>query len=403
MLQIKSELYELRHDINLPAHCILILLFRTLQFRPIHNLNSRIFNAIPVIAQPDFARNVLPHLSSLEGDEAGADPAEVSRRYGIPVERIVVLSRNENPYGPTPQVRQALLDVPLNRYPDSRPFIKALSRYTGSPAESIVTGAGMDEIITTACRIFLGPSDKAAIPYPTYSLYALAAQLCGAAPLYYPRRDDFSVDEIPCGAKMAFICSPNNPTANALSEESVRAMLESTDAVVFLDEAYAEFAGKSLEGLVREYDNLIVGRTLSKAFGLAGLRLGYALAPPWIAELYRRVAPLFSVTSLSLAAGVAALQDLEWMHGCVQRIAAERERMRRRLPGAYPSQANFLYVRTEGGSKDVAEQLLENGIIVRDCSSFSGCGEHCLRVTVGLEQENDRLLEEMERAAGGDV
>jgi len=154
---------------------------------------------------------------------------------------------------------------------------------------------------------------------------------------------------------------------------------------------------------VREYDNLIVGRTLSKAFGLAGLRLGYALAPPWIAEMYRRVAPLFSVTSLSLAAGVAALQDLEWMHGCVQRIASERERMRRRLPGAYPSQANFLYVRTEGGSKDVAEQLLENGIIVRDCSSFSGCGEHCLRVTVGLEQENDRLLEEMERTAGGDV
>jgi len=244
VLQIKSELYELRHDINLPAHCILILLFRT-----IHNLNRRIFNEMAVIAQPDFARNVLPHLSSLEGDEAGADPADVSRRYGIPMERIVVLSRNENPYGPTPRVRQVLRDVPLNRYPDSRPFIEALSRYTGSPAESIVTGAGMDEIITTACRIFLGPSDKAAIPYPTYSLYALAAQLCGAAPLYYPRRDDFSVDEIPCGAKMAFICSPNNPTANALSEESVRAMLESTDAVVFWTRPMPSSQGGAWRGL----------------------------------------------------------------------------------------------------------------------------------------------------------
>jgi histidinol-phosphate aminotransferase len=351
-----------------------------------------------VTAQPDFAKNVLPHLARLEEDEAGPDPAEVSKRYGIPLDRIAVLSRNENPYGPSPRVQQALQSVSLNRYPDSRPFIGALSRYTCLPGGNIVIGAGMDEIITTASRIFLGPGDRAAIPYPTYSLYALASQLCGADPLYYPRSKDFSVDAVPAGAKMAFICSPNNPTGNALSEESVRAILESTDAIVFLDEAYAEFAERSLLKLVGEYDNLVVGRTLSKAFGLAGLRLGYALAPPWIANLYRRVAPLFSVTSLSLAAGVAALSDREWKAGCVQRIAAERERMRRRLNGAYPSQGNFLYVRTEQESKAVVERLLENGVIVRDCSSFSGCGEHCLRVTVGRAEENDRFLDEMEKA-----
>ena len=280
----------------------------------------------------DFTKNVLPYLAQLEEDEAGPDPAEISRRYGIPEERIVMLSRNENPYGPSPCLRAALKDVPLHRYPDSRPFLTALSGYTGYPEECLVAGAGMDEIITTICRIFLGAGDKALIPVPTYNFYGLAVELCGALPLYQARLSGFAVDtKIPERIKMAFLCSPNNPTGNALSEENVRAIVEGTDAIVFLDEAYAEFAGKSLLKLVREYDNLVVGRTLSKAFGLAGLRLGYAVAPPWIAQQYRRVAPLFSISSLSLAAGVAALQDLDWMRECVGKIVSERERMRQRL------------------------------------------------------------------------
>ena len=128
-------------------------------------------------------------------------------------------------------------------------------------------------------------------------------------------------------------------------------------------------------------------------FGLAGLRLGYAIAPPWIAEQYRRAAPMFSVSSLSLAAGEAALQDLDWMRECVGRIVSERERMRARLSFALPSQANFLYLQTRRKSKNIAEQLLSRGIVVRDCSSFSGCGEQGLRVTVGRREENDRFLE----------
>ncbi len=349
----------------------------------------------------DFVKNVLPHLFSLEEDEAGPDPAEVSRRYGIPAESIVVLSRNENPYGPSPRLRESLQNVTLNRYPDSKPFREALSRYTGFSEDGIVIGAGMDEVITTVCRIFLGRGDRAAVPVPTYSLYGLAAELCGSAPLYYSRREDFSVEEVPRDAKMAFLCSPNNPTGNALSEENVRAVLESTDAIVFLDEAYAEFAEKSMMGLVKEYDNLMVGRTLSKAFGLAGLRLGYAVAPPWLAELYRKVSPLFSVSSLSLAAGTSALQDLGWMKDCVQKIVAERKRLSSLLPGARPSQGNFLYLRTQRQSRAVADRLLSRGIIVRDCSSFSGCDEHALRVTVGRRQENERFLEELEWAEAG--
>jgi histidinol-phosphate aminotransferase len=349
--------------------------------------------------QSNFAGNVLPFLSNLDEDEAGPDPFLEAMRLGIPPEDMLVLSRNENSYGPSPRVRKALQDVPLNRYPDSRVFLKAISKYTGYPEEWIVAGAGMDEIITTVCRIFLGPGDRALVPVPTYNFYAVAAELCGAGPQYRPRTQGYGVEAtVPAGVKMAFLCSPNNPTGNSLSEENVRAVLEGTDSIVFLDEAYVEFAKKSLTRLVREYENLVVGRTLSKAFGLAGLRLGYAIAPPWIAEQYRRVAPLFSISSLSLAAGAAALQDTGWMKECVGRIVSERERMRERLPSALPSEANFLFLQTRQKSKGLAEWLLSRGIVVRDCSSFYGCGERGLRATVGRREENERFLEEFEKA-----
>ena len=346
--------------------------------------------------QADFAKNVLAFLSHLDEDEAGPDLHQAAMRLGMPLKDLIVLSRNENPYGPSPAVGAALQEGPFHRYPDSRPFLEALAGYTGFSPEWLVAGAGMDEIISTICRIFLGRGDRALIPVPTYNYYALAAGLCGARPEYQTRAESFALHPHLPGLKMVFLCSPNNPTGETLSEDSVRSVLEETDAIVFLDEAYIEFAGKSLVGLVREYQNLVVGRTLSKAFGLAGMRLGYAIAPPWIAEQYRRVAPMFSISSPSLAAGTAALADLEWMKECVRRIVSERERMREKLPCALPSQGNFLFLKTRHKSKALAEQLLCRGIIVRDCSSFHGCGERCLRVTVGRREENDSFLEALE-------
>ncbi len=336
----------------------------------------------------------MPYLSCLEPDEAGPDPSEVSARYGIPPERIVILSRNENPYGPSPKVRKALNEAGLSRYPDSGQFVEALSRYTDYAPENIAIGAGMDEVITTMPRLFLGPGDRALIPVPTYTLYSLAARLCGAVPVYRQRLPDFDMDtEIPEDVKMVFLCSPNNPTGNVISEERLRQVVESTHAIVFLDEAYAEFAGRSLIGLVREYENLVVGRTMSKAFALAGLRLGYAVAPRWIAEQYRRISPLFSISSPSLAAGAAALPDLGHMRDCVRKIISERERMQEEIPGAYSSEGNFLFISTMDKSGIIAERLLHRGIIVRDCSSYPGAGDCCLRVTVGRPEENDLFLE----------
>jgi histidinol-phosphate aminotransferase len=349
----------------------------------------------------NYSRNLMPFLADLEPDEAGMDPAEVSKRYGLALDQILVLSRNENPYGPSPKVCEALKHVQMNRYPVPEPFFDSLSRYTGYPKENIVAGAGMDEVITVMSRLFLGAEDKALIPIPTYTFYSLAARICGAHPVYQQRLDDFEVDpEMPESLKMIFLCSPNNPTGNALSENAVHKIAGSTQGIVFVDEAYAEFADGSLLGLVKEHENIVVGRTLSKAFGLAGLRMGYAVAPEWIAKEYRRISPLFSISGLSLAAGVAALDDVKYMRNQAAKIIDERERLKRCLEGAHPSQGNFLYIHTQGKSGPVVERLLSRGVIVRDCASYPGAAGHCIRVTVGTPEQNDRFMEAFEWANG---
>ena len=144
--------------------------------------------------------------------------------------------------------------------------------------------------------------------------------------------------------------------------------------------------------LVKEYDNLVVGRTLSKAFGLAGMRLGYALAPQWIADQYRRAAPpFFGISCASMAAGVAALSDIPFMNNSVEKIRMERKRLQEEI-NSHPSQANFLYLETDVASNSFVERFLARGIIIRDCRSFRGAGEHHVRVTVGTPSENDRFL-----------
>ncbi len=336
---------------------------------------------------------LVPALSRLRPYVAGRGFGEISRRYGIPATKIVKLGSNENPYGPSPNVADALAAISPERYPEPEGLLEGLSAYTGFPEEMIVIGAGMDGVMDTLTRIFLERGDRTFIPTPTFSYYEILTILAGADPVFVPRGPGFEASTaVPADAKMAFFCTPNNPTGNVMGEKEVRALLENTDAVVFLDEAYVEFAERSLAGLVREYDNLIVGRTLSKAFGLAGLRLGYALAPPWIAEQYRRAAPpFFAVSAASVAAGTAALSDLPFMRRSVERIVSERERLQK-LIGAHPSQANFLYIETEEDSAAFVEKFLQRGIIIRDCRTFRGSGEHHVRVTVGTAEENERFL-----------
>jgi histidinol-phosphate aminotransferase len=344
------------------------------------------------------ALQLRPCLSLLKPYIAGKGYTEITKKYKVPLEDIVKLGSNENPYGPSPQVARALKSISLERYPESEELLSAISSYIGFPEENIVIGAGMDGVMETLTRLFLEKGDKSLIPIPTFSYYEILTILNGAKPIFADRDQDFEIPQnIPNDVKMVFICSPNNPTGNASPEDVIRQSTESTEAIVFLDEAYAEFADKSLIKLVKKYDNLIVGRTMSKAFGLAGLRLGYAIAPEWIADQYRRAAPpFFGITCASVAAGIAALGDLEFMRSSVSKICSERERLRKAIR-CHPSQANFLYLETIEPSDIVAEKLLKHGIIIRDCRSFLGSGDYHIRVTVGTSDQNNRFLQEYQR------
>ena len=334
-----------------------------------------------------------PCLSRLKPYVAGKGFTEISEKYGLSPGEIVKLGSNENPYGPSPKVAKALQSISPERYPEPEDLLAGLADYTGYPEEMIIIGAGMDGVMDTLTRLFLEPGDRSFIPTPTFSYYEILTTMAGAMPVFAPRGSDFRVPlKVPADMKMIFLCSPNNPTGNTTSEEDVKEIVESTDSVVFLDEAYVEFADCSHIGLVDKYENLVVGRTMSKAFGLAGMRLGYALAPEWIADQYQRSAPpFFAITCASVAAGAAALSDLEYMRSSVDKIRHERGRLQNEIE-SHPSQANFLYVKTAEPSHEVVEKFLRRGIIIRDCRSFRGAGEHHVRVTVGTPEENDRFL-----------
>lgn len=344
-----------------------------------------------------------PVLSSLRPYVAGRGIEEISRAYGIPPERIVKLGSNENPYGPSPAVRRAIAEAPLNLYPETGDLIKSIARYTGFPESQVLVGSGMDGVIDTLSRLFLDQGVRALIPTPTFSFYEIVTILCGAEPVFVRRSDPGEmIERLRDGSiGMVFICSPNNPTGEVVDEELLRSIIETTDAVVFLDEAYVEFADRSMADLVKEYDNLVVGRTMSKAFGLAGVRLGYALAPEWIAEAYRKAAPpFFGVTTPAVAAGIAALSDLEHMRRSVEMIKRERELLLSEIVEASPSWGNFLYIETAERSDVITERMLRKGIIVRDCRSFRDAGDHHIRVTVGTPEQNARFLEAYREICG---
>ena len=340
------------------------------------------------------ALKLRPCLSRLNPYVAGRGFIEISKKYNLYPEDIIKLGSNENPYGPSPKVAKALQRISPERYPEPEELISALSHYVGFPEQMLLLGAGMDGVMDTLTRLFLEKGDKTFIPIPTFSYYEILTTMSGADPVLVERGPEFELPpDVPLDVKMVFICSPNNPTGNTSSEHSVRQILESSEAIVFLDEAYVEFADRSLLDLVKKYDNLVIGRTLSKAFGLAGLRIGYAVAPEWIADQYRNAAPpFFGITCASIAAGMAALDDLNYMIDSVSKIRAERDRLWRAIR-SHPSQANFLYVETKEPSEAIAEKLLHKGIIIRDCRSFRGAGDHHIRVTVGTPKQNDSFLE----------
>jgi len=331
---------------------------------------------------------------------------DIACAYGLNPDSIIKLGSNENPLGPSPMAVEALIKhvSQVSIYPsaDANELVDALSGHTGFPASNIVaSGPGMDGLIDGLMRLIIARGDEVIIPTPTFSYYEISARANGATPVFVKRNEDYAVgveailEAVSSRTKMIFLCSPNNPSGNLVPEKDVRAIAESTRGLVFVDEAYVEFADNNIAHLVNEYDNIIVGRTFSKAFGLAGLRIGYGIMPQWLKSEYMRAATPFNVSGIAIVAGVAALSDVDHLEKSIELVRLGREYLKEYIPfEVYDSQANFVMVNVAPNkAKDVCEKLLEMGVIVRDCSSFRDAGESLVRVTVGMRWQNEMVVE----------
>jgi len=344
----------------------------------------------------------------------GKSIEEIARKYALDPEKIIKLGSNENPLGASPLAVEAIREKArkVHLYPpsDALELRSVLSEYTGYPVNNIVvSGNGMDGILDTMMRLFMSQGAETVIPIPTFSYYEIATLANGGKPVFVKRDRDFEISykdilaKVNSNTKMIFLCSPNNPSGNVIMEEEVRKILDRTDAIVFIDEAYVDFAEaglSSLSGLVKEHENLVVGRTFSKAFGLAGMRLGYAIVPDWLSREYMKVMTPFSVDVLSIAGGIAALGDAKYIRKSIETVKNGRAQLTKGLEPlckVYPSEANFIMIDVAPRSAaEVCEKLLRIGIIVRDCTSFRGAGGSLIRISVGTQEQNIKVIAAME-------
>ena len=352
----------------------------------------------------DVLELLQPHIRRLDMYE-GVDPLEVlAQRAGIPPDKVIRLNGNENPYGPSPKVAEALGNYKLyNLYsdPEQRPLRAALSEYVGVEPEQIVVGNGSDELIDLILRMLLGPGDKIIDPAPTFGMYSICARISGGEVVTVPRDDSFEIDveatemALDSRTKAILFASPNNPTGNIAPDWQVRRLLE-TGVLVVVDETYFEFCGHTVLPLAEEYPNLVVLRTFSKWAGLAGLRIGYGVMHPELARVMMTVKPPYNVNLAAEIALLASLEDRDRLMDRVDKIVAERERMfsmLEELPAVrpWPSQANFILFQLPGGTgKEVYRALASQGLFLRHFSNPRL--RDFMRGSVGQPHQTDALV-----------
>jgi histidinol-phosphate aminotransferase len=344
-----------------------------------------------------------PHLVATPLYVPVEPPDEVAQRIGLPPERIVKLDANENPYGPSPKVAEALAKAQsYHIYPDpeQRKVRAALGRYVGFDPEWLVAGAGSDELIDLLVRLFVPPGETILNFPPSFSFYPFLASVQGASVANVQRRADHTIDLESAliaakDARLTVVASPNNPSGTLLPRDAVEVLAKLGRPLV-IDEAYTEFAGESCIDLVRRYPNLIVLRTLSKWAGLAGLRIGYMVADPSLIDVIMRIKQPYNVNAAAEIAVLASMDDLPYLQGLVAAIIKEKQRLEvelAKLPGfeVSPSSANFLLCRLNGVSaRDVHARLIERGVLVRYFDT--PLLQNHLRISAGRPDQTDALL-----------
>jgi histidinol-phosphate aminotransferase len=351
---------------------------------------------------PSYVRSIAPY-------QPGKPISELAREMGLDERTIVKLASNENPRGIGPRTRAAI-DAALAdiaRYPDGNGFElkQALARRYHVEMGSIVLGNGSNDVLELVALAFLGPGRAAVFSQHCFAVYPLATQARGARSIVVPAKNyahdlEAMAKAIDDETYVAWLANPNNPTGTFARFEEVEAFLKRVPerVLVVLDEAYNEYLAPELRAdtpkLIKRHPNLVVTRTFSKAYGLAGLRVGYAIAHPSVADVMNRVRQPFNVNSLALAAAVAALDDMEFV---ARSYAENLQGMKRLEDGArtlgleyIPSYGNFITIRV-GKAAEVYKKLLKRGVIVRPVGGGYGLPEH-LRVTIGTAEENERFL-----------
>lgn len=336
---------------------------------------------------------------------AGYTPGEQPRSGSL-----VKLNTNENPYPPSPRVldalRAAVTGDALRKYPDpvGTAFRQAAGRVLGVDPDGVLSGNGSDDILTIVTRAFVPAGGLAVSPTPSYLLYRTLAEIQGARFQAVPYNPDWSLpDPWPVrGAHLTYLANPNSPSGTAAGPEALERFLRQVGGPVLLDEAYADFAGLDTFGWLARAKpaNVVVSRTFSKGYSLAGMRFGFAVADPAVVRELAKVKDSYNCDALSLVAATAALEDQDYLRRTRETILATRERLVGELKrlgfDVTPSRANFVWCRHPGrAAKDIYLGLKERGILVR-YMVYEGYGDG-LRISVGTDADTDRLLEELDR------
>jgi histidinol-phosphate aminotransferase len=369
--------------------------------------------ADPCERAPAYIRAIAPY-------QPGKPISELAREMGLDEAKIIKLASNENPLGLSPRARAAIeAALPeLARYPDGFDLTKALARKLGVAMDGIVLGNGSNDVLEMVGGAFLAPGRSAVYSQHAFAVYPLATQARGAKGIVVPAKDyghdlPAMLKAIEPDTRVVFIANPNNPTGTLLTGGDLESFLRAApkDVVVVIDEAYNEYLPAaarydSLQWLGRQR-NLVITRTFSKAYGLAGLRVGYALCDPSIADLLNRVRQPFNVNNLALVGAIAALDDEPFLRKSydlnLAGMAQLTDGFKRLGLGWIPSHANFVTVGIprQGGASQagpVYQKLLRAGVIVRPVAGYA-LADH-LRVTVGLREENERFLAALAGALG---
>jgi len=339
-------------------------------------------------------RRVRPVISAMHGYVPGEQPRGAS---------VVKLNTNENPYPPAPGVLRAIAataSADLRLYPDpsATALREAAARVYGVAPEQVLVGNGSDDLLAMLMRAIVGSDDVVVYPEPTYSLYDTLVAIQEGRALTIPFPVDFTLPPAldATEGRLMLLCNPNSPSGTFTPLARIEELVARFAGVVVVDEAYVDFAPASALGLLARHENLVVLRTMSKSFSLAGMRIGLAFGAPELIAEFGKVKDSYNVGRLAIAAGVAALEDTAWMEANVARIVATRARLGAELGArgydVLPSAANFVLARRAGEDQaPVQRRLRDQGVLVRHFAT-PRLGD-ALRITVGTDPEIDHLLE----------